>query len=65
MRPLSSEEQLEREAIIAEYYRLTFVAAEALSIENMRARLNWHRFYEAHEKIHALVERLKHIHKAP
>jgi hypothetical protein len=56
-RDLTQDTQLE--ALLDEYRRLNRIADEALSSNNLRSRPNWFRFYEAHEEITSVVEKMK------
>ena len=58
-RDLTQDTQLE--AMLDEYQRLNRIADESLSSDNLRSRPNWLRFYEAHEKISLVVEKMKSL----
>lgn len=64
MKPLSPEELRERDKLVAEYARLTLVAAESLLLMPVRARPNWVLFYSAQDQISSLVARIKEINGA-
>ena len=64
MRLLAPIEQRERDSLLAEYARLTIVAAESLVPMPVRGRPNWRQFYGAHEEIAKLVARIKEINGA-
>jgi hypothetical protein len=61
MKQRSFEETEEVQALLDEYERLSRAANVALSSNNLRSRPNWHRFYEAHDQIISVVERLKSL----
>ena len=61
MRQLKSNEKVEFDELLAEYTRLMQVAAETLRFDNLRARPNWLKFYEVHERISEIVLRLRSI----
>ena len=61
MKPLAPGEQEERDALLAEYARLTVVAAESLLPIPVRERPNWRLFYGAHDQISQLVARIREI----
>ena len=64
MKPLAPSKQEERDHLLAEYARLTIVAAESLLPMPVRDRPNWLQFYGAHERIGRLIARIKEINGA-
>jgi hypothetical protein len=61
MQQLKPEQHEHRQSLIFEYVRLSDVATDSLSVNNPRARPNWFRFYDAHEQMTKLIEKIRQI----
>ena len=64
MNSLSPDKLKERDELVAEYARLTVMAAESLILMPVRTTPDWKLFYSAHEKISILVAKIKEINDA-
>jgi hypothetical protein len=61
MKQLKLDEHEHRQSLVFEYLRLSGVATDSLSTANPRVRPNWFRFYEAHETMTNLIEKIRQI----